>query len=179
MASGHTHDRIGVLCGAAIATGLAALVGHGAFSPVGASILFGGYTFGISHLSPDVDTPHSRPSQRWGLLWATWIPYRQTHGHRSRHWQDLLSDWNHRSHWPIVGSAERLLYLSLWLGIAAAIAAIPLWTFAPYQAADLLQYAISGEWTEFYAIAVVFWMGTETASWVHLFCDYFPLLRFL
>jgi len=67
---------------------------------VSGAFLFSGLMFG-----PDLDLL-SRPYKRWGYLRWIWIPYQKMLRHRS-----ILS------HGPIIGTALRLLYLAIWLGI--------------------------------------------------------------
>ena len=66
-----------------------------------------GFVLGFSHLSPDVDLPQSLPSRRWGFLHPMWRWYRMNHKHRGR------------SHFPLWGTFERLLYLSLFVAPVA------------------------------------------------------------
>lgn len=101
MPSGHTHDRItlwslplvaGLTFGQTQSGSLTLLVSGG--------FLFGGLMFG-----PDLDV-YSRQYQRWGWLRWIWIPYQNSLRHRS-----------FLSHGPVIGTALRLLYLTLWVAI--------------------------------------------------------------
>lgn len=68
---------------------------------VSGGFLFSGLIFG-----PDLDL-YSFHYKRWGMLRWLWQPYQKAVKHRSI--------W---SHGPIVGTIVRILYLSLWLGLA-------------------------------------------------------------
>lgn len=100
MASGRTHDIAGVFAVAALSAVLSPNLQTGAITPYAFSLLVGGNVIGYSHLSPDLDLPQSRPSQRWGLLRFTWSPYQRVMPHRGL------------SHVPILGSLTRLCYLA-------------------------------------------------------------------
>ncbi|MFB2835283.1 metal-binding protein [Floridanema evergladense] len=101
MPSGRTHDRItlwilpvvAVLTFGQTQSGSLTLLVSGGF-------LFGGLMFG-----PDLDI-YSRQYQRWGFLRWIWIPYQKSLRHRS-----------FLSHGPIIGTALRSLYLTLWIVI--------------------------------------------------------------
>ncbi len=71
---------------------------------VSGGFLFSGLIFG-----PDLDL-YSFHYKRWGMLRWLWRPYQQAIKHRSI--------W---SHGPIVGTIGRILYLSLWLGLAGCL----------------------------------------------------------
>lgn len=111
-----------------------------------------GYFAGFLYLSPDVDLPQSRPSKRWGIFRPIWIPYQKARKHRGR------------SHWPIIGSGERLLF--------AAVIPLTVWgLFNPAIALDFLR----DDWRSLLAL----WAGVELACWWHLICDHvWPLKRF-
>lgn len=149
MSSGKFHDRISIFCTIPFAIALF----H--FTPETAALATIGYTAGWLILSPDIDLPQSRPSQRWLILSPLWWPYQKTHRHRGL------------SHWPLIGSAERLLYLF-------SIACVPVWAIA-------LHFGfISGtvrldlqSWQALFALYV----GVESACLLHLFCDYCPGVR--
>jgi uncharacterized metal-binding protein len=68
---------------------------------VSGGFLFSGLIFG-----PDLDL-YSFHYKRWGKLRWLWRPYQKAIKHRSI--------W---SHGPILGTIGRILYLSLWLGLA-------------------------------------------------------------
>ncbi|MEB3283083.1 MAG: metal-binding protein [Lyngbya sp.] len=112
MPSGRTHDRITLWCLPAV-TGLTygqtrsshlTLIVAGCF-------LFSGLMFG-----PDLDIHRSYHFQRWGWLRWLWLPYQKSVRHRS-----------FLSHGPIIGTAVRILYLTVW----AAILAVPVVLVAP------------------------------------------------
>ena len=169
MSSGSFHDKVGLVSWA-MGTAIAA----SQFTPAGTALLSAGFLSGVLWLSPDIDAMHHRPCKRWGILKWIWIPYHETHGHRSEDWWKLFSRWGYRGHWPVFGSAERLLYLSLWFGIASAIAAIILLNLAPESAIDwITSVDIQGIW----ASLTVFWMGLEASCCLHILCDYLPLVR--
>ena len=60
-------------------------------------------------LGPDLDI-HSIQYRRWGPLRWIWLPYQIAIKHRS-----------HFSHGPVIGTALRIAYLSIWLALFAAI----------------------------------------------------------
>ncbi|MEO1399640.1 MAG: DUF2227 family putative metal-binding protein [Cyanobacteria bacterium J06635_1] len=94
MTTGLNHDRITIALSAGL-TGSALAVGPYALAAAGGALA------GL-WLSPDLDLPKCRARRRWrniGLGWLWW-PYDKLLPHRS--------PW---SHWPIVGTAGRLLYL--------------------------------------------------------------------
>ena len=105
MPSGRTHDRItlwilpvvAVLTFGQTQSGILTLLVSGGF-------LFGGLMFG-----PDLDI-YSRQFQRWGFLRWIWIPYQKSLRHRS-----------FLSHGPIIGTALRSLYLTLWIIILGGL----------------------------------------------------------
>ncbi len=110
MPSGRTHDRITVWSVPLIAS-CTGLLTHNLNLTLLAS---GGFLFGGLMFGPDLDI-YSKQYQRWGWLRWIWLPYRGLLVHRSF--------W---SHGAIVGTALRLLYLTLWLlaigGLGLAIA---------------------------------------------------------
>lgn len=61
-----------------------------------------GYIFSTYYLSPDLDLPQSRASQRWGKLKVIWLPYQSFIPHR-----------NIISHFPVISSLIRLAYILL------------------------------------------------------------------
>ena len=69
-----------------------------------------GYLFSTFLLSPDLDLPQSKPSQRWGALKILWSPY-----------QSLIPHRNVISHFPVISSLIRLIYLVLPLSLAIFI----------------------------------------------------------
>ncbi|MDY7020401.1 MAG: metal-binding protein, partial [Cyanobacteriota bacterium] len=100
MPSGRTHDRItlwslpvvaGITFGQTRSSHLTLIVA-GCF-------LFSGLMFG-----PDLDIRRSYHFQRWGWLRWLWLPYQKSVRHRS-----------FLSHGPIMGTAVRVLYLSICL----------------------------------------------------------------
>ncbi len=70
--------------------------------PDGLIPFIAGYLFSTFYLSPDLDIPQSKPSQRWGRLKIIWMPYQSFIPHRS-----IIS------HSPVIGSLLRLIYLTL------------------------------------------------------------------
>lgn len=106
MPSGRTHDRITLWC-LPFVIGLSLLLSNSlALSTiVSLSFLVGGLMLG-----PDLDI-HSIQYRRWGPIKGIWIPYRMALKHRSS-----------LSHGPIVGTALRVIYLSLWIALCGIIA---------------------------------------------------------
>ena len=60
-------------------------------------------------LGPDLDI-HSIQYRRWGPLRWIWLPYQKALKHRSQ-----------LSHGPIIGTAVRVMYLSVWIALFAII----------------------------------------------------------
>lgn len=106
MPSGRTHDRITYLCLPFVA-GATAWITRSPSTTIIVSLSFlaGGLMIG-----PDLDI-HSIQYRRWGPLRWIWLPYQIAIKHRS-HW----------SHGPIIGTALRVVYLSIWLALFALIA---------------------------------------------------------
>lgn len=139
MARGVTHRNITlVLAGACLGT--IALAGPAVSLPLAAGCLTGIW------VEPDLDVDNltrsryslinSRPPVSWfGWMWAAyWWPYGKAIKHRSP-----------LSHWPIIGTFFRLLYLSIPLFVAivvsgGAVAALlsPLIPFLPLFFAGLV-----------------------------------------
>ncbi len=65
----------------------------------------GSFLFATFLMSPDLDLQQSTPTQNWGLLKVLWKPYNKRSKHRGL------------SHFPVVGTFSRLLYLSLLIGL--------------------------------------------------------------
>ncbi|MBF2097143.1 MAG: metal-binding protein [Gloeomargaritaceae cyanobacterium C42_A2020_066] len=105
MPAGRVHDRI-VLWGTPWVAGAAFWVTRSSDLTLWAT---GAYLFGGLMFSGDLDTL-SRPWQRWGPFRWLWAPYRTVLRHRSF--------W---SHGPLVGTALRLLYLGIWVGLVSGI----------------------------------------------------------
>ena len=147
MSSGKTHDYISSFCTIPFTVALSQIY------PAHAATATAGYTLGWLILSPDLDLPQSRPSQRWLIFSPLWWPYQKTHRHRGF------------SHWPLFGSAERLLYVAVFGYAAWAIARHFGWTGA--APLDLQS------WRSLFAL----YAGVESACLLHLFCDYCPGLR--
>jgi uncharacterized metal-binding protein len=155
MAPGRSHDRATALL--ALPFGL--LWGPW-LGPAGVAVAAAAFLVGGLWLSPDLDT-HSNATRRWGLLGVLWWPYRRALPHRSP-----------LSHSPLVGSAGRLLYLALLLGLAAAL--LQPWGFpGPRQ---LLTVA-AGLWQGQRPLVVVALVGFELSSWLHLLQDGDPTPR--
>ena len=155
MAMGRSHDR---------ATGLLALpfgllwwpwLGPGAALAAALAFLLGGLW-----LSPDLDT-RSNATRRWGLLQPLWWPYRRLLRHRS-----LIS------HSPLLGSAGRLLYLAVLVGLAG-------WLLQPWGAPSPLQLGrgLQMLWQQQRGLSLAVLIGVEASSWLHLIQDGDPLPR--
>ncbi len=105
MPSGKTHDRItswGVPVVAAATLGITR-------DSVTTLAIASGFAIGGFLLSPDLDI-HSVPYKRWGPFRWIWLPYRNMFRHRS--------PWTHGL---LVGTTIRVLYLTMWLGMAVAL----------------------------------------------------------
>jgi uncharacterized metal-binding protein len=103
MPSGRTHDRITLQC-LPFVMGLTFWLTHSLVLTVTISLSF---LVGGLMLGPDLDI-RSIQYRRWGPIKVIWLPYRMMLKHRS-----MLS------HGPIVGTALRVIYLSLWIGLFA------------------------------------------------------------
>jgi len=150
MADGKTHDLFGI--GSAIATSIVA-----ASTLPGGSPYFGPYVMGailgFTHLSPDIDLPQSRPSQRWSLLSFAWHPLRSMTRHRGI------------THAPFVGSAVMVGYLGMWV---MAIAILTGHDVMPWVQ-DFL----------FWQGLLAFYVGVTMQQFVHLALDGILIKRLL
>ncbi|MEM8502781.1 MAG: metal-binding protein [Cyanobacteria bacterium P01_D01_bin.1] len=103
MPAGRTHDQITLWCLPFVTT---SAFGFTYSLPltviVSLSFLVGGFMLG-----PDLDI-RSVQYVRWGPLRWIWLPYQIAIKHRSQ-----------LSHGPIVGTALRVAYLSVWLSLFA------------------------------------------------------------
>ncbi len=122
MPSGRTHDRITLRCLPFVvgATYLvtysleSSLAGNldGTNSLVITAIVALAFLVGGFMLGPDLDI-HSIQYKRWGLLRWIWLPYQKALKHRSA-----------LSHGPIIGTAIRVIYMGVWVGIFTLVLAI-------------------------------------------------------
>ncbi|MBK4732948.1 metal-binding protein [Oxynema sp. CENA135] len=105
MPSGRTHDRITLWTLPFVAIATYSTTRNSSLTLVVAGgFLFSGLMFG-----PDLDI-YSCQFQRWGWLRWLWIPYQKSLRHRS-----------FLSHGPIIGTALRVLYLSIWVLLAGVV----------------------------------------------------------
>lgn len=101
MPAGRTHDRITLWC-------LPFVIGltfWGTRSPALTVIVSLFFLVGGFMLGPDLDI-HSIQYNRWGPIRWIWLPYQIALKHRSR-----------LSHGPIIGTALRVIYLAVWIGL--------------------------------------------------------------
>lgn len=150
MASGKVHNRVSVV--ASVPAGI--LVGS--TDPVGGVGAFLGCLLGMV-LTPDLDQVGISSSE-WGLvkklgplgfIWmAFWYPYAKAIPHRSF--------W---SHCPILGTAGRLVYCIIWLGIIWVILGRPALPVIPVWGWALLRGG---------------WMGLLVSDTGHFLLDLFP-----
>ena len=156
MASGRSHDR---------ATGLLALpfglLWWPLLGPPGTVVAAAAFLIGGLWLSPDLDT-RSNATRRWGPLRLLWWPYRRWLPHRS-----LLS------HSPVLGTAGRLLYLTV-LVMVISLLLMPYGSPGP----DQLMNALQQHWVDSKTLVVAALAGLEMSSWLHLLQDGDPLPRF-
>jgi uncharacterized metal-binding protein len=104
MPSGKTHDTI-TKYGTVPAAAIALYYTHDiTLSEIATGAFFvSGYM-----LSPDLDLPHSYPTQRWGHMKFIWRGYRKRIATRHRH---------PLSHGPIIGVSARIVYLMFQTGL--------------------------------------------------------------
>jgi uncharacterized metal-binding protein len=153
VASGRSHDR---------ATWVLALPFGALWWPwqglAGSAMAAAAFLLGGLWLSPDLDT-RSNATRRWGPLRLLWWPYRTLLRHRS-----LIS------HTPLIGSAGRLLYLSvLVLGISWL--AQPLGAPAPINLLQRCQQL----WRSQPGLVWAALVAIEASAWLHLIQDGDPM----
>lgn len=105
MPSGRTHDQITLWC-LPFVIGLTVAITR---QPTIVVIVAIAFLIGGFMLGPDLDI-HSVQYTRWGPIRWIWLPYQIAIKHRS-----MLS------HGPIIGTALRVIYLSVWLALFAVI----------------------------------------------------------
>lgn len=143
MSDGLTHDRVGfaLIPAAVVAAGYA---GQWLHNPHTIWIGAISYTIGISHLSPDLDTP-SLPFYRWGFLKCIWIPYQQTQPHRGF------------SHDVVIGTLSRVFYFSI-----PVLMLVGLYIFTTGKS-----FSVATNWQDLATILI----ALEASAWVHLGLD--------
>lgn len=146
MASGKDHDKYGLLAIAATSPYLLHTIEFNGIPVILGSIL------GLLWLSPDLDLSHSRPSERWLFLKFTTNIYRMIHRrHRGA------------SHWPIIGSLVRFLFLIFVIYIIEfCIALLTNDLQNPYNFV-VIPYIRNN--------FVLLFLGVEFSSLVHVFLD--------
>lgn len=150
MADGRTHDQSTFFTSFIVMASTFAIAYRYRLSMALVVGAFIGHLFGGLWLSPDLDLPHSYPSQRWWWLRWVWSPYRTFVPHR--HWI---------SHTPIIGSTVRLLYLTaLICGVLAVLGRLS--SFLAW--ADANRLLLAG-----------FALGVESSALLHLSMDGIPL----
>ncbi|MGB3188006.1 MAG: metal-binding protein [Limnoraphis sp.] len=158
MPSGRTHDRI-TLWSLPVVTGFT--FGQTRSSHltliIASCFLFSGLMFG-----PDLDIHRSYHFQRWGWLRWLWLPYQKSVRHRS-----------FLSHGPVIGTAVRLLYLSIWviiLAIPVVVIAQSVWEveWSFSQVARMILRSLSQHSTEWLAIFI----GLELGAMSHYLSDW-------
>ena len=165
MANGRTHavgtQTLAVLLFAAEATN-GKLSGY-SLQPtlIYSAVLAGGAMLGLL-LTPDLDVNAGSISEEEvrelspfgeNLWWMYWFPYRQTLPHRSPF-----------SHWPVIGTIGRLLYISIpyWIGLAVT------YSFDPSIFNWLAQAGIWLIMLPYFRVAVLGLAGADT---LHFFMD--------
>jgi uncharacterized metal-binding protein len=149
MSSGKTHQKITTIGLVPVAI---AAFGLGRFE------LLVGYIFSGWMLSPDLDGPtiHLRRWNAIGLGWM-WKPYADALPHRS--------PW---SHWPIIGTLGRFIYLGFWLALLMAMVEGICWYFggpSPWM------FVSSIQWDAVYLRVVWLFVGAEIAAATHYLAD--------
>lgn len=124
---------------------------------IASCFLFSGLMFG-----PDLDIQRSYHFQRWGWLRWLWLPYQKSVRHRS-----------FLSHGPIIGTAVRILYLTVWviiLAVPAILVARYAWgaEWSLSQWARILLRSLSQHSTEWLAI----FLGLELGAMGHYLSDW-------
>ena len=118
MASGRTHFLLEAAVGMAAAGAMFSPEIRDSVAramPLGAALGFiAGYLFSLFFLSPDLDLHRSMAKRAWGPLGFIWKPY------------DWLFDHRGFSHSLLFGTATRLLYLFIMIGLPALAV---LWRF--------------------------------------------------
>ncbi len=119
MASGKTHDIINLSVFPIAVYYL---------KPENFSGFFLGYMVGTFFLSPDNDIFHSKPNKRWKKLQFIWKPYTKLFSHRGI------------SHFPFLGLATKLVYISLLIFVLFSLIYISLFFSGIYTSpiTDLL-----------------------------------------
>lgn len=194
MSNGTTHDKVSAFC-----FGPLTLLGYLVY-PEATFTTMCGYLVGFLWFSPDMDTQGTEPSKRWGPLQVLWYPYqhglrppwhqnirryRRTHnlfgiqfrkGLGYRTYELIARGHRHRglSHMPFIGSLGRIAYFAIVVSIPAMFS---FWYYSgegDYQALWELakQTAIAHRITLKHA-----YFGVELACWLHLACDYLPVIR--
>jgi uncharacterized metal-binding protein len=152
LASGDTHDKLGMTVAAGLA-GLALFFDLASLLPIGL-----GCGLGTLFFSPDLDCP-SKPYKRWSLARVIWIPYQRLVKHRSP-----------ISHSPIIGTAGRIVYLVVVVGLLYLLAvAIGLTGLPQFSRAGLLE--LSGRLLVWWWAIAGFILGLELAALLHLGAD--------
>ena len=108
-------------------------------------------------LGPDLDI-RSVQYRRWGLLRWIWLPYQKALKHRST-----------LSHGPIIGTAIRVIYMGVWVGIFTTVFAIALnalWDakLTPKSITDTLRYLGNHYIVEWIAIIIGLELGAISHS---------------
>ena len=111
-------------------------------------------------LGPDLDI-RSIQYRRWGLLRWIWLPYQKALKHRST-----------LSHGPIIGTAIRVVYMGVWIGIFTTVLAIAFNAFwdaklTPKSITDTIRY-LGNHYIAEWAAAIV---GLELGALSHSTSD--------
>jgi uncharacterized metal-binding protein len=117
------------------------------------------YAVGGYLLSPDIDLENSKPSKNWLFLSPIWYPYRVLSGHRDHSFWATIRRGSF-SHFPIIGTLSRMLYVFLMVfGIAILNHAVP----------ELIILVKDNFFVVFVAL--------EVSAVIHLAMDYTPGLN--
>ncbi|MGB7565533.1 MAG: metal-binding protein [Prochlorococcaceae cyanobacterium] len=160
MASGREHDRLTVLLSMPFA-----LLWWPVLGPAGVATALVSFLVGGLWLSPDLDTP-SNPTRRWGPLALLWLPYRKLLRHRSS-----------LSHTPLVGTAGRLLYLTVLLMLAQGLVLQPLGLAQGLTGPSGALAATEQLWRQQRPLVLLALVGLEASAWLHLLQDGDPMPR--
>ncbi|NRA46438.1 MAG: metal-binding protein [Oligoflexales bacterium] len=123
MASGRTHTIVNL---SAISVSIPLLHLYSSFSLDDLLVGAGSAFFGTIFLSPDLDLKQSRSSQAWGWFSWIWYAYNRCFSHRKL------------SHFFIIGTISRVLYLFLATVFFGSIASLLIYCYQEFSVENVL-----------------------------------------